>query len=288
MAERRYFMSREFVAVSAILMAVARSISKSQKNQENGGRALVHQPTTLQDFQDMAPEEYAKEAYQKYIRGVNELHGKCFELAKADKGTAINKAVAEYMNSVLGGIGHITPGSFSVTRVSAATVKSICTTFDKAGVNQFRRAIEVAIFNTAVEYQYSDKPSLEYFKKRMDMEKNANTLKTMPSRIDMLKAILGKLEKDTPEYKDIENQLKGAQTSLVNAEKNKLKVATAYNEAANTLNKSIEAGTGTMLAEILADCEKKVEPKETVTRIMDRLGKKAMAEKAKKQGEKAV
>lgn len=274
----------EFTIVSAIIMATARSFAKSEENVKNGGRTLSHKPAVLADFEAVCPDspEYAKAKFDEYIKGVSALHTACFELAKKDKGAAINKAIADYLNSIMGDVGHITAGSFSVTRVASKTVKDLCLSFDKSSANQFRRALEVCLFNIAVEYRYADKPSLAYFKAVSAFEKNNVKLATMPGKIKMLEGLLSHLDKDTAEYADINNQLNGAKKSLESAENNRDKLLSAYNEAISALDKAVKEGASSMTAELFSDLEQGVSAANAAMKIVDKLAEKAKAEQEKK------
>lgn len=273
----------EMTIVSAIIMAAAKSFSKSEENVKNGGRTLSHKPAVLADFEAVCPnQEYAKAKFDEYIKGVSALHTACFELAKKDKGAAINKAIADYLNTLMGDIGHITAGSFAITRVAAKTVKDICLSFDKSSANQFRRALEVCLFNIAVEYRYADKPSLVYFKAVSAFEKNNVKLATLPGKIKMLEGVLAHLDKDTAEYSDINNQIEGSKKSLESAENKRDKLLTAYNEAITELDKAVKAGTGSMTAELFSDLERGTSTAIAAMKIVDKLADKAKAELEKK------
>ncbi len=272
----------KFTVVSAVILAVAKSIAQNEKN--GSGRSRAHKPTSLADFEAVCPDsaEYAKQKFDEYIKEISTLHSACFELAKADRGSAINKAIAEYINGIMGDVGHITASSFSITRIAAKTVKDVCTSFDKSTQIQFRRALEVAMFNIAVEYKYADKGSLEYFKARMSLDKNSEKLEKLPGKIKVLEGFLGKLEKDTPEYNDINNQLDGAKKSFESAREKRGDVLTKYNAAVSELDKAVKEGSASMTAELLSALESGVKPAMAALKIIDKLTNKAKTEQEKK------
>ena len=278
------------IVTGAIVLAVARSLSKSKENQEKNGRSLSHKPTVLDDFKAVCPNmpELAEKEFKDYIAKVNQLHKDCFKLARDDRGSAVNKAIAEFINGVMGSVGHITAGSFAITRVAAKTVKDVCTSFDKSSGEVFRRAVEVCLFNCAVEYQYSDTASLDYFKARIALERNTTIRETTPARITMLKNILSKLKKDTAEYKDVENQLKGAERSFDIAEKAESEVTKAFNEATAKLDESVKAGSNSMLVEILNSAEHGLTPSTIATNVVEKLSETSKADKASKAEKKSA
>lgn len=104
----------------------------------------------------------------------------------------------------------------------------------------------------------------------------------------MLKNILSKLKKDTAEYKDVENQLKGAERSFDIAENAKSEVAKAFNEATAKLDESVKAGSNSMLVEILNSAEHGLTPSTIATNVVEKLSEKSKAEKASKAEKKSA